>query len=167
MTIGDTEPADDNMATPTASTNLQDAMRATDNTEKTDAVQANLPQPRMNTEQRIETFNFGDRVRVDNMREKVFFVKYPNGDTGGCQIGPLAGGIYHIDYQFRDGNALMDENGLPEIIMKTPEQYKKDTPIRDNYLALQVSYTIHTVIIIVCCIIIPHSMSNYIIVHKS
>ena len=155
VTLGDTDPSDDNMATPTASTNLQDTMTATDNTEQADAFQANLPEPGMNTQQPIDTYKFGDTIRVDNMKEMVFFVKYPNGDTTGCKSSPQAGGIYHIDYQFQDGNIVMDENGLPEILMKTPEQYQKDTPIRDNYLGLHVSYTMHTGIILVSCIINP------------
>lgn len=104
-------------------------------------------------------------VRVDNMQAREFFVKYPNSRIGVLGSGGLAGGIYYIDYVFEDGNALIDENGLPQIMMKTPQQYTEDTPMRDMYLG-QVSYTMHTVISIISCIIIPHSMCNDIIIHK-
>ena len=92
-------------------------------------------------------------------------MNYPNGSIGEFGSGPLAGGMYYIDYVFQDGNAVIEENGLPQIMMKTPQQYAEDTPIRNMYLG-QVSDTMHTVIRIVSYIIIPHAMCNDIIIHK-
>ena len=141
--IGDNEPAADNLTTATADSHPQHSKKQ--HIQKPDEVIANVPTQYKAATQGIAQCNLGDKITVDDSGEKEFILTYPNGNTAHCKTTSIAAGSYYIDYEFDAyGHVVIPDHGLPDIKLKTQQEYSKDAAVRDQYTQQQVSSTMHT-----------------------